>query len=465
MSKKVLTLVAIGVLAVVVGFGARLYGEGGLPSTVLKNALHKFSEIESVRYKSTLTISADTAQDATSTVVTIEVEGANASQPAPRGTATVLAKIPAVPELASFIEPGFVKFEFRFIKDAAYLRLISLPKTSFDLSAIIDQWVRANATPAPDAATPQQLRALQTEFIEGGVIRYTGALPNVVAGGEAMHHYAIAIDKERLISFIPRLVTWTQSVSGRPPAPEDQQAVDQLVGVLRDLPAAAYPTGEVLISRRDGTLRNVTLRSAFAPEGAPRINVTFSVAYSSFNEPVSIDVPASVISLEEAIGRVLGAAGQPAASIAFSEIHQWVKNVSPAVLSDITEAVNLTSVLYERAPSGKSDYLRYTSCTSYILSQAASRLTPEDFDALRAKPAALAALVPDVSHRNSAALIRKDLPLSLYNEYVLPEMLDAYGLAAILEVDRALTGEQINAKTFTASKAACATLPVAARFK
>ena len=478
MVKKLLMLAGVGILALVVGFSARLYSEGGLPGTVLANALSKNNTATSGKYKGTLTVTPDGV-----TPLTLNFSGANdvTDIKNPKGSASLSTTLPDTPDVKQLIEPGSVELEFRFFGSILYVQLAALPKTLFDLSPIIGEWVKIDPasvtaltgqpTQTPEIS-PEQLAELKDIVATGNVVRYIGTLASTEINGQAMHHYGISVDREALIVLLPKLIAWSHKVSGQAAEPDEAQIISKVIDGLRRLPADQYPKGEIFIGRADGFIHRLILGAKIEPGPVPGIgtnvvsppHITFSVdvTYSDFNQPVTIEEPIAAISFEEAIGRVLAATQRPAANVGYQDIVDWVQSISAPARAGIEAAASLRENLYETKRT-KEQYQLYDRCANYIVSQAVRNISNAELDALRSRTAAFKTLSLNTNETDNAAL-RQDLVVSLQSEYIMPGVIDSVGLETVLTIDSVMGGTATPASP-TTSKAACRTLPVPSQYK
>ena len=478
MRRKLLMLAGVGILALVVGFSARLYSEGGLPGTVLANALRKNNDATSGKYSGTLTVTPDGAEP-----LTISFSGASdvTDIKNPKGSASLSTTLPGTPEVRRLIEPGSMKLEFRFFGPVLYVQLAALPKTLLDLSPIIGEWVKieptsvtaltGQPTKTPEIS-PEQLAELKSIVAAGNVIRYAGTLASTEVQGQAMHHYGIFIDREALIALLPKLIAWSHEVSGQIAEAGETQSINKVIDALRKLPAEQYPKGEIFIGRTDGFIHRLMLGATIKPSPVPGIGtdavpaptVAFNIdaTYSDFNQPVSIEEPTEAISFEEAMGSVLAATQRPAANVGYQDIVEWVQSISASSRAGIETAAALRENLYETKRT-KEQYQLYDRCANYIVSQAVRNISNAELDALRSRTAAFKTLSLNTNETDNAAL-RQDLISSLQSEYIMPGIIDSVGLETVLTIDSVMGGTVTPANPIT-SKAACRTLPVPSQYR
>lgn len=208
--------------------------------------------------------------------------------------------------------------EFRMVSKAFYASFTELPDLGFiNLNTLKNQWIKvdfgalAETIGKGDQAkqlaqsatiTPKQEQGLRDALKVSKIIDITGNLAAENINGEPSYHYSFAIDRAGAEQFI----TEARKALEAKDASSDQKSMGEL---YYQIDTAKYlPEGELWIGKRDYLPRQLMIKGTIPSSNKKAADATyrFTLTFKSFNQPVTVEAPASSHSIEEVLQQFLG---------------------------------------------------------------------------------------------------------------------------------------------------------------
>jgi hypothetical protein len=478
MIKKIIILFVVGVVSLGGGFYIRYSREGGLPAPILKNAIDVSINAESVKVSGSVAISG-LGQASSTPAKPFVVEFTSAQDLSdlakPKGSFSLSTEIYSFPMLMGLVDSGYIKIEGRSLEGVSYIKLNAFPQAIVDLTPFVNQWIAFDLRELAEeykatikranVPTATQLDDLRTKLMNAQILRYVQSLPNTEINGQAMHHFAVILDQQRLINFLPMMMSWEAGVEGKQVTATEQTQLNEMIKFLRETPAQEYPAGEIFIGYDDGFVHRLNMSKTIRIAATPRMSaleftIRLDTSFDGYNQPIVIEKPSNVQSLKEIIDEVSGAKNQAPVTIAFKEATDWLGSLPKDTQADFQAAANLIAGRYAQSSITRSAYSTGLSCSDFILQTAVNKLTATQLNALRAKSAALAQLQSDPKGKTSDVVLRKDIMANWTELVVMPGIISERGLAKVNDIDKSAPSVPPGP-----SKAACKTMPVPAKYK
>jgi len=224
--------------------------------------------------------------------------------------------------------------EFRVIDKIIYLQISEAPNLGIiDLSAIKNQWMKIDIEAAKKQIgsdkvqeeiakaqskqdlTPEQTAKLKTAFEQAKIFEITEKLAGEKIEGVNTYHYKYIINKDEFKKFF---INANQIVNGKALTEQELTAFDESFQTMES------PGGEIWIGKKDFLPYRITLNSVIKETDKSKTSgkVNYTVSFKNFNQPVQIEVPASVKTPEEVFGGLFGGLLTPKPNIASSSVNQ-----------------------------------------------------------------------------------------------------------------------------------------------
>lgn len=208
--------------------------------------------------------------------------------------------------------------EARVIGKAAYVKFNSLPNLGFfDLSAVKNQWVKIDGSalkiptglekieqPVSEASKKSGLTQEQNEKIsiilgQAKIIKTIEKLPSEKIEGVNAYHYKIIFDQEAVKKVAPEI---GQIIQNRILTEIELAEFNKYFATV-ELPAV-----EIWIGKTDLLPRKIFLSATIKASDKLKASgqISFALVFKSFNQPVKIEVPAPVKTLEEILSGLFG---------------------------------------------------------------------------------------------------------------------------------------------------------------
>jgi len=204
--------------------------------------------------------------------------------------------------------------EIRRIGQVTYLKLNAIPNVLFfDLSALTNQWIEidpasirnqfgleapATTSPEQQTTTSSQIEELKQVYNLAQILKITNEFPNEQINDHKTHHYAFAIERDRLQEFVVDSSTLLEDKT------LTEKEVEEMNEVLATIESM---TGEIWIAKDSMLPYKISLKVTTKNDN-PDVSDTLELTtvFSNYNMPVQIDAPASVTSIEEMVSELFG---------------------------------------------------------------------------------------------------------------------------------------------------------------
>ncbi len=322
MKKGTLGIVgAIVAVIVIAGVSVYINKKPEAPEVVLQNAMQHLVNVKTS--SSDITISA-VGSDPTKQNINLHMTGLSDSTDVANPKADIHAELTVTDTTSGppVLKNAMFKFDLRMMSSRLiFFNVLEVPKEVFNADSIANQWIKFDVdqilqkagidVPAPKL-TPEQVQAFRVQFANAEILKLDKALEDEYQGGETLHHYSVAVDKDKLIAFMPTLQTFAESASAKPQTDLEQKQFADITTYLQSVPADQYPKFDMWITANKDEVRKVSFKKDFAPTvnsafgnvSPETIHLSVDVV-SHANVPASITAPTPTISIEEAIGKVL----------------------------------------------------------------------------------------------------------------------------------------------------------------
>ncbi len=215
--------------------------------------------------------------------------------------------------------PMTIGIEARTIGSVLYLQLTDAPDLGIiDLGSFTKKWVSMNIEQQikEESGKDAQWSQAKIDKIKQASEKYnisvlTGELPKEVIDGQKVYHYSFVIDEIELKKF---LLEAAEIMEEKAPADDVRKDIDELMQVLGPV------TGDMYIATTDYTVRKLVVRgtSLKTEENNAVGSFEVSMLLKDFNKPITVEVPAGAMSLEDIMSQ------------AFAEIQLPTSTMQPA---------------------------------------------------------------------------------------------------------------------------------------
>ena len=319
------------------------------PEKVLGTMIERFPELRSAEFSSEVKVRTSTA------TLDLDELGAGPS-PAPAGRPASPSPAPSAesgsPEMIDFVlsingivdnadssnlksslnlagsveQPGqkiSVGAELKTLGKDAYARLTQFPTFgTFDLSSVMNQWIKLDSRPeSGEAFPPEKVAQIKQAMKEAKALRVVEKRPSEKIDGQDMHVYTYELDPEATKKLLLRIQEIT---TGKAPSEEDIRDLDESFSQVR------FQPGEIAIGKKDYLPHKVVLPVVYEAEG-DKIEVTLTFNLKNVNQPAVIEAPTDARPADEVLGRLgLGAEGADKDQDKLSDLEEAVHGTDAA---------------------------------------------------------------------------------------------------------------------------------------
>jgi len=185
-----------------------------------------------------------------------------------------------------------------------------------DINEIQGQWLQLDAATLlgiQEKVDEETLLQRQQEyaekinqlFSENQIYYVKDELSDDIIAGAKVYHYELVLDNDELRKVLPELFKLTLALSA-PPEPKEEFATDLMAGMMAGalselLDEMGEITGEMWIGKKDYRLYQATAEKTFTVFDEDTLTIDFSLSFSRFNEPVTVEAPADAIPFEDLV--------------------------------------------------------------------------------------------------------------------------------------------------------------------
>jgi flagellar basal body-associated protein FliL len=303
--------------------GALVVGAGVLgyfyyfpePGTVVQKMFANFSQVKSAQYSGEIKANL-IDQSAENKAQNFSITFAGDSEMQNPDTAKGIFSLAAAGSDPSIGQISLA-IEVRSVDKALYIKLTEVPDLGLiDLSFLKDQWVKIDLKSLESLGVQQlkevegkqnlsvqQVERLRAVLSQAKILQITQKLAGQKFEGIDTYHYKFTVDKKELKNLIIE-------INGivNPDKPFDTQ---QIADLDKQLAQNNLPEGEIWIGKKDFLPYKIS--SSFAIEATETLktsgNVDFILQFKNFNQPVSVEAPLPVKTIEEILGAIFGGLG------------------------------------------------------------------------------------------------------------------------------------------------------------
>jgi len=225
--------------------------------------------------------------------------------------------------------------EIRVLDKTAYIQLSGMPNIGIvDLSFLDNQWVEIKPSDVTDqmgtdilnggleietAFSSEDIETIKSVLSVSNMIKVTEVFDNVTDNGVEMYHYGFVVDKDAIKEAV---VDLNNKVFGEEISDVELADLDEVLGQLEKM------TGEIWIGKTDLLPHKISMHidiegdeSYQAPDG-----VNIEINLGDYNEPVKVEVPTPVKSIDEILKQLFMAflGGGPGTEIPTAGVGQQV---------------------------------------------------------------------------------------------------------------------------------------------
>jgi len=187
--------------------------------------------------------------------------------------------------------------EIRYIDNNLYVKASTLPQFGFDLTSILDMWVKIDSTQLNQSVgsdvqtqlSADEIAKIQKVYSRNSFIKFS-SLPKIEKiNNDTTLHYIYTVDNEKLLAFVN---DYSTTILGLPSDSLDQNSLKSSLPTI---------SGNIWVGILDFLPRKFDLNLGVKADSMIPVDakVVIGGTMTNFNKPVSIETPLDTVGLDE----------------------------------------------------------------------------------------------------------------------------------------------------------------------